>query len=114
MIESMETMLNELHQEAATTRRLLERVPGDKLSWKPHRKSMSLGQLALHVASIPGDLARLAQLDEFDAAQANFDPSSPNSVKEVLAALDASLGVAEEYLHDISNPAAAGKWRLTL
>jgi uncharacterized damage-inducible protein DinB len=110
----METMLNELRQEAATTRRLLERVPGDKLSWKPHPKSMSLGQLALHVASIPGDLARLAQLDEFDAAQANFDPASPKSVQEVLTALDASLGAAEEYLHGISNPAAAGMWRLTL
>jgi len=61
MIESMETMSNELQQEAATTRRLLERVPGDKLSWKPHPKVMSLGQLALHVASIPGNLARLAE-----------------------------------------------------
>src|SRR5262249_35981609 len=58
MIESMKSMLDELHQEAATTRRLLERVPGEKLSWKPHPKSMSLGQLALHVAKIPGDLAR--------------------------------------------------------
>jgi len=114
MIEPMETMLNELHQEAATTRRLLERVPEDKLSWRPHRKSMSLGQLALHVASIPGDLARLAQLDEFDAAQANFDPANPNSVKEVLNALDASLGTAEEYLRRISDTTAAGKWRLTL
>src|SRR2546428_5884193 len=114
MIESMETMLNELHQEAATTRRLLERVPGDKLSWKPHRKSMSLGQLALHVASIPGDLARLAQLDEFDAAQANFEPATPNNVKELLTALDASLGAAEEYLHRINDATAAGVWRLTL
>ena len=61
MNEPMQTMLDELQQEATTTRRLLERVPGDKLSWKPHPKSMSLGQLALHVASIPGNLARLAE-----------------------------------------------------
>ena len=99
MIEPMQTMLDELQQETTTTRRLLEPVPGDKLAWKPHRKSMSLGQLALHVASIPGDLARLAELDEFDAAQANFDPASPKSAKEVLTALDVSLGAAEEYLH---------------
>src|SRR5882672_3621071 len=97
----LEAMLDELRQEAATTRRVLERVPGDRLSWKPHQRSMSLGQLALHVASIPGDLARLAQLDEFDASQANFDPASPNSVKEVLTALDGSLGTAEEYLRRI-------------
>ena len=43
MIESMQTMLDELQQETPTTRRLLEPVPGDKLAWKPHRKSMSLG-----------------------------------------------------------------------
>ena len=75
---------------------------------------MSLGQLALHVASIPGNLARLAELDEFDAAQANFDPASPNTVKEVLIALDASVGAAEEYFYRIGDATAAGTWRLTL
>ena len=56
----MEPMLNELRQEAETPKRLLDRVPEDKLWWRPHSKSMSLGQLALHVASIPGALSRLA------------------------------------------------------
>ncbi len=76
----LEPMINELRQEAATTRRVLERVPGDKLSWKPHQKSMSLGQLALHVATIPSQVAELARLEEFDASQANFDPPEANSV----------------------------------
>jgi len=57
----VEPMLNELRQEAETTKRLLDRVPANKLDWRPHPKSMPLGQLALHVASIPGDLTRLAQ-----------------------------------------------------
>ena len=48
-----DALIGELEQEAATTRRVLERVPADKLTWKPHDKSMSLGQLAMHVASIP-------------------------------------------------------------
>ena len=74
-----EAMLNELRQEAVITKRLLDRVPEDKLEWRPHPKSMSLGQLALHVASIPGDLTRLAQLDQFDAANANFEPAMPES-----------------------------------
>src|SRR5207249_11720554 len=65
------------------TQRVLERVPADKLSWKPHRKSMSLGQLALHVATIPGSLSKLAQLEEFDASQANFDPPAPNDTEEI-------------------------------
>ena len=49
-------MLSELQQEAKATRRMLERVPGDKLAWKPHAKSMSLGQLALHIATTPGNI----------------------------------------------------------
>jgi hypothetical protein len=53
-------LLDELREEAATTRQVLKRVPADKLAWRPHTKSMTLGQLALHVASIPGDIANLA------------------------------------------------------
>ena len=45
--------LQELAAEAATTRRVLERVPESSLAWRPHAKSMSLGQLALHVATLP-------------------------------------------------------------
>jgi len=56
-------LLAELEQEAETTRRVLERIPEAHLSWKPHPKSMSLGQLALHVATVPGNVAELAALD---------------------------------------------------
>jgi hypothetical protein len=81
MIPMLEPMLIEFQEEAATTKRVLERVPPDKLAWRPHPKSMSLGQLALHVATIPGGLSKLAQLDEFDASQANFEPPVPNNLK---------------------------------
>ena len=76
-------MLSELREEVVTTKRVLERVPTDKLSWRPHAKSMSLGQLALHIASIPGSLTKLTQLDEFDASQANFNPPQPKDLDEV-------------------------------
>jgi uncharacterized damage-inducible protein DinB len=56
-------LLAELEQEAETTRRVLERIPQEHLSWKPHPKSMSLGQLALHVATIPGNVAELGSVD---------------------------------------------------
>ena len=75
MSQTTNAMLNELSEEAVTTKRVLERLPADKLSWRPHAKSMSLGQLALHVASIPGNLTRLTQLDEFDAAGGQFQPA---------------------------------------
>jgi uncharacterized damage-inducible protein DinB len=113
MIKMLEPMMAEIQQEAAITKRVLERVPADKLAWKPHPKSMSLGQLALHIATLPGNLSRLAQLEEFDAAAANFDPPAPNDAKEILATLDVSLKAAQEYLGGVSESAAMGNWRLT-
>lgn len=110
----LDSMLNELRQEAATTRRVLERVPEEKLSWKPHPKSLSLGQLSLHVASIPGDLVGLAQLEEFDASQANFVPPEADSIDQILTALDTSVRTAENYLSGLDDKTAAGDWRLTL
>ena len=114
MIEMLEPMFSEIHEEALTTKRVLERIPADKLSWRPHPKSMSLGQLALHVATIPGSLARLAQLTEFDASQASFEPPVPGDLNEIHTALDQSVRSAEECLSGMSETAALGTWRLTL
>ena len=62
-MKMIDGLLAELEQEAETTRRVLERIPQAHLSWKPHPKSMSLGQLALHVATVPGNVAELAAVD---------------------------------------------------
>ena len=75
---------------------------------------MSLGQLALHVASIPGSLAKLAQLEEFDASQANFNPPVPNDSKEIHDSLDQSIESVEQCLSGMDEQTALGKWRLTL
>ena len=112
MTKIFEPVINEIRQEAAITRRVLERVPADKLSWKPHPKSMSLGQLALHVATIPGNVSKLAQLQEFDVSAANFDPPSPGSAAEILTTLDASVRTAEENISGFSESAAMENWRL--
>jgi uncharacterized damage-inducible protein DinB len=108
-----EPMLNELRQETVTTKRLLERVPADKLSWTPHPKSMTLGQLALHVARIPSDLSRLAQLNEFDASMANFDPPAPSCKEDIMEALDEGVSAAADYLEALSPETAGASWRLT-
>ena len=109
-----EAMVTELNQEAATTKRLLERVPEDKLSWTPHQKSMSLGQLALHVARIPAELSRLAQLSEFDASAANFEPPMPKSRDEILTALEQGVAEAARQIASMTPEVASGDWRLTL
>ena len=113
MIKMMEPLNGEIKLEAATTRRVLERVPADKLTWKPHPKSMSLGQLAMHVATIPGGISKIAQVDDFEVNPANFTPPVPNNTQEILTALDASVKAAQEYLSGVSESAALGNWRAT-
>lgn len=106
-------LLAEFQKEAAVTRRVLERVPSDKLTWKPHAKSMSLGQLALHIATIPTGIPRIAQLDEFDVTTAKFDFPPPKDTQEILATLDSSVKAAESYIGSLSDASAAGNWRMT-
>src|SRR6266446_10701198 len=108
MIQMLEPMLSEIREETFTTKRVLERVPADKLSWRPHPKSMSLGQLALQVATIPGSLAKLAQLEEFDASQASFEPPVPVDLNEIHTAFDQSVRSAEKCLSGMSETAALG------
>src|SRR5215468_7803965 len=91
MAKALEMMLEEFRQEAGTTRRVLERVPGDKLEWRPHAKARSLGELALHVARIPGRVSRMAELDEFDPSKRSGEPDSPKDVQEILTALEQSV-----------------------
>lgn len=114
MIQALVAMLSEFREEAATTKRVLDQVPEDKLSWKPHPKSMSLGQLALHVASIPSSITMLAQLKEFDASQANFEPPVPADLNEIYSAHETSVLSAEKCMSEMSEQAALGTWRLKL
>lgn len=111
MIKMLEPMNGEIEQEAATTRRVLERVPADKLTWKPHARSMTLGQLAMHVATIPGAICGIAQSDEFEVNPANFIPPVPKNSEEILAALDSSVRTAQEYLGEVTESSAIGMWR---
>jgi uncharacterized damage-inducible protein DinB len=112
MTKTLEPTLDEIREEAAITRRVLDRVPADKLTWKPHPKSMSLGQLAFHVANIPGGITRILQLDEFDTANANFNPPEPKNLEEIKTAHDQSLRAAEDFVGGMSEQTASASWRL--
>jgi uncharacterized damage-inducible protein DinB len=106
--------ISELNQEAVATRRVLERVPADRLEWQPHPKSMTLGQLAFHVANIPGSIARLGRLDGLDASTVSFVPPQPKDAAELLPALEAALAEAQSFLDDLDEEAAVAPWRLSL
>jgi uncharacterized damage-inducible protein DinB len=108
----VQALLAEFREESGITKRVLDRVPGDKLTWKPHEKSMSLGQLALHVATVPGSLARILQQDSFDAAQASFVPPQPKNLEEIFAAYVQSVREGEQFLSDLTPQRASGMWHL--
>jgi uncharacterized damage-inducible protein DinB len=108
-----QALANELEREAASTRRLLERIPADRLDWQPHPKSMTLGQLALHLAGIPGNISRMARLDGFDVSTANFAPATPPSAEVLLSTLESSLADAKSFLGELDEEAAVAPWRLT-
>ena len=107
----IEGMLQELDQEAQTTRRVLERVPEDKLAWRPHQKSRTLGELALHVAMVPGAVAELISSPSPAQAPTFTDPS-PNSASELIPALDQSIGRAKRALSGMDDAALMSTWRL--
>ena len=93
----VDALLEELEQETQTTRRVLERVPGDKLDWRPHPKARTLGELAMHVAIVPGAVARLATSPS-PAQAPQFQDPVPSSAAELLPALDRSIAEARTAL----------------
>jgi uncharacterized damage-inducible protein DinB len=105
-------MLREFHEEVGTTKRVLGRVPADRLGWKPHERSMSLGQLALHIATVPGAIAHITKPDAFDVSQSSFAPPMPKNMDEVYAALEQSVCVVEQTLKETTDDTAQAKWCL--
>jgi uncharacterized damage-inducible protein DinB len=104
-------MLQELEQEAQTTRRVLERIPEDQMNWRPHPKARTLGELALHVATVPGSVAEFiaspspAQVPDF------IDPSPP-SAAELVPALDESIAKAKQILGGMDDATIMATWRM--
>ena len=105
-------MIEELEQEAQTTRRVLERVPDAHLAWRPHAKARTLGELALHIAIVPGAVAALAaQQSPVPAPEFGADPS-PAQAADLLPALDQSIADAKRTLAGFDDDAMRETFRL--
>ena len=105
------SLIDELTREAETTKRVLERVPQDKLSWKPHPKSWSLGQLALHVAQVPGAIAEL--ITPLQCEPPNFKQPEAKSSAELFTSLDQSVANAKTKLAGWGDDGLMSEWKLT-
>lgn len=85
------SLLKEMENEARTTRKILERVPDGNYDWKPHEKSMSIRQLATHVAEIAGWLPLILNTDEMDFTKMEYKPAAINNQQELIAHFEKSL-----------------------
>lgn len=105
-------ILQELDREAVPTRRVLERVPEDKLDWRPHEKSLSLGQLAMHVATIPAALAQMSTREKLDVNGRSVPRPSARSTAELLEVFDGSLAEAREIIGAMDADSLATTWKM--
>lgn len=106
-----QSLLAEFEAQARITRRFLARLPGDKLTWKPHEKSMTAGQLAYHLAFVPGGVARFVEKNPAQAPQ-DFTFPQPSSREEILKTLDESISTVREVLSQFDDAAMNETWRL--
>ena len=110
-----EMLLPEFDQEMASTRKTLERVPEDKLDWKPHEKSMPLGRLAGHLAELCGWTAATLTQDRFDFQPPGappYQPFVPKSRKELLDAFDKGAKEARTAIAESSDEHLMKNWSL--
>ena len=101
-----QTTVLEYEASVPVTRKHLERIPDDKLTWRPDPKSMSIGQLGLHLATSSGGIAEFMRLDNVEMP--NFGFPEPASTAEILAALDEAAGKVRASLWDFSDEAMGG------
>jgi uncharacterized damage-inducible protein DinB len=106
-----DALLAEFEVQAPITRRFLERLPEDKLTWKPHQKSMSAGQLAYHLATTPGNVLQLAKNNPVQARLA-FEFPQPASRDEILTAFDENIATVRSQLPEFDDAAMNEIWRL--
>ncbi|MBL0913067.1 MAG: DinB family protein [Bacteroidia bacterium] len=108
----IELLTKELEQEAQTTRKMLERIPDDKYDWQPHPKSMTVRQLATHIAELPGWVPMVLNSDELDFATSPYTPVEIANTKELMAYFEKNLDAAREQWKNTSEEQLWKSWTM--
>lgn len=111
-IRIVDPILAELDQEAEITQRLLNIIPEDKLSWRPHPKAKSLGELAMHIAGLQGGVAELAREDTVELPSFPPDPEA-TSRAQILDTFTASLKKAKDVVASTDDAGAMAEYTVT-
>ena len=106
-----QSFLAEFEIQAPITRKFLERLPEDKLTWRPHDKSMTAGQLALHIARVPANIVRMVA-DNPRQAPEKFEFAPPANRDEILKAHDDGVAAVRELLPKFDDDAMKESWSM--
>lgn len=107
-----DALLPEFDHEMSNTRRTLERIPEDKLAWKPHEKSMPLGRLAGHVAELPGYATTIIEKDSLNLSEGEYKPLVPTTRQQVLDAFDKKVSESRAAIAGASDAHMMKPWSL--
>jgi uncharacterized damage-inducible protein DinB len=107
-----EMFLPQFDQEMAGTRKTLERVPIDKLDWKPHEKSMPLGRLAAHLAELPGYATTVIETDSLNLSTRSYTPLAVTSRNQLLEAFEKKASEARAAIAGASDDHLMKPWSM--
>ena len=107
-----ETIAAELKQEAATTRKMLERLPASEFDWKPHEKSMSLSRLATHVIEMTGWVGETVTSDEIDFSTMDYAAPSAASTEQLVEMFDKEVAKCYDALNGVTDEHFMQPWTL--
>jgi len=107
-----DALMAELQQEAAATRKCLERIPAEMFDWKPHEKSMTMSRLATHVAEMVGWVKDTVENPELDFATMDYKPFAPETTAELVEYFDAQYAAATESLKNASDAVMMENWKM--
>jgi hypothetical protein len=108
----LEVFEKEMAKEGLTTRKMLSIIPADKFDWKPHPKSMTIRQLATHIAELPGWAGMVLNTKELDFATMDYSPTSINSTPELLTLFEKTLDDGLQQLANGNESTLEEPWTL--
>lgn len=110
-----QALIQDFESESANSRKMLERVPAEHFGWKPHEKSMTLGQLAGHIAEMPTWAPSVFE-DELDFAEimGDYEPFVPETPEELLTVFDSNRATFSPLLEDKDDDVLATTWTMRM
>jgi len=110
----IDSLIEEFEHEAQTTRKHFERLPGDKLEWRPHEKSFTTSGLASHIVECIGWTESIFTSNEFDFDPATYKPYRATSLTDLLATFDDKVAAGKQALAGLSEGDLKQTWRLKI